>query len=269
MYAKLFASIYQGTLRGNTHGLVVFTNLLAHADLSGCVDIHPMAISDEVGLTLAEVQAALLSLESPDAESRSPEEDGRRIVRLNEHRSWGWRIVNHGKYRSIRNEEDRREQNRRAQEKFRNKIKENNSSKPRKPKSAHTDTDTDTDTDTELTTKTTRAPRFDAQAHLVALGVSPDLATDWIEHRKSVKAKPSKTAIEGIAREAEKANMSLSDALRESCSRGWRGFKAEWMRDKTSRARSWQDKKQASDSATWAAINGTDNANGVTYEAGS
>ena len=39
MYAKLFTSIYQGTLRGNSHGLLVFTNLLAHADKMGQVEI--------------------------------------------------------------------------------------------------------------------------------------------------------------------------------------------------------------------------------------
>jgi hypothetical protein len=135
VYAKLFASIYQGTLRGNTHGIVVFTNLMAHADCQGWVDIHPRAIADEVGLTLEQVQAALVELEAPDPESRSPEENGRRIVRLDEHRAWGWRIVNHAKYRAIRNEDDRREQNRLAQARWR----ERNQSKPHKPKKAHTE----------------------------------------------------------------------------------------------------------------------------------
>ena len=133
--------------------------------------------------------------------------------------------------------------------------------------------DTDTDTDTELTTNTKCSPRFDPQKYLVELGVSPDLATDWIEHRKSVKAKPSKTAIDGIAKEAEKAQMSLSDALRESCSRGWRGFKAEWMENKTQNAmaspsgQSWQDKRQAADEATNRALYGDKKTKGVTYEA--
>lgn len=121
MYAKLFASIYQGTLRGNAHGLLVFTNLLAHADAKGGVDIHPRAIADEVGLSESDVRTALLMLEAPDEESRSPELDGRRIVRTDEHRVWGWRIVNHAKYRGIRNEEDRREQNRIAQAEWRSK----------------------------------------------------------------------------------------------------------------------------------------------------
>jgi hypothetical protein len=61
MYAKLFTSIYQGTLRGDAHGLLVFTNLLAHADKDGTVDVHPRAIAEEVGLTVDQVRAALLS----------------------------------------------------------------------------------------------------------------------------------------------------------------------------------------------------------------
>jgi hypothetical protein len=123
MYAKLFTSIYQGTLRGDSHGLLVFTNLIAHADSAGHVDIHPRAIADEVGLTLEQVKEALLKLEAPDSESRSPELDGRRIVRLNDHRDWGWVVVNYIKYRAIRDEEDRREQNRLAQQRWRERQK--------------------------------------------------------------------------------------------------------------------------------------------------
>lgn len=135
MYAKLFTSIYQGTLRGDTHGLVVFTNLLAHADAEGWVDIHPKAIAEEVGLSIEQVRTALSALESPDPESRSPEEEGRRIVRLDEHRAWGWRIVNHAKYRAIRSEEERREQNRLAQQRWREKHKQPVSTrKQNKPK---------------------------------------------------------------------------------------------------------------------------------------
>jgi len=123
VYAKLFTSIYQGTLRGNSHGLLVFTNLLAHCDKHGDVDMHPRAIAEEVGLTVEQVRSALLILESPDDESRSPEEQGRRIVRKDGHRDWGWTVVNYLKYRAIRDEDDRREQNRMAQERWRNRHK--------------------------------------------------------------------------------------------------------------------------------------------------
>jgi hypothetical protein len=42
---------------------------------------------------------------------------------MDEHRDWGWCVVNYVKYRAIRSEDDRREQNRLAQERWRNKNK--------------------------------------------------------------------------------------------------------------------------------------------------
>lgn len=131
VYVKLFSSLYQGTLRGRSDEILVFTNLLAHADMHGNVDKHFKAISEETGLPRERVEAAIATLEAPDPESRSPEMQGCRIVRMDDHRIWGWKIVNYGKYRAIRNEEDRREQNRVAQERFRNKH-----SKPHKPEKA-------------------------------------------------------------------------------------------------------------------------------------
>ena len=136
MYCKLFASLYQGTLRGRANEILVFTNLIAHADAAGHVDKHWNAIAQEVGLPVDDVKAALDALESEDLESRSPEHKGRRIIRLDEHRAWGWKIVNHGKYRAIRSEEDRREQNRLAQERWRKKSAAVSRVSRRKPPSA-------------------------------------------------------------------------------------------------------------------------------------
>lgn len=127
MYCKLFASLYQGTLRGKSHEILVFTNMLAHADAEGCVDKHFRAIADEVGLTVDEVKVAVENLESPDPESRSPEMDGRRLLRINDHRAWGWKIVNYGKYREIKNDEDRRKANREAQARWRERQKNKSS----------------------------------------------------------------------------------------------------------------------------------------------
>ena len=102
----------------------MFTNLLSHADVYGVVDVHPLAIADETGLPIERVWETLRMLEAPDEQSRSPENEGRRIVKLDGHRAWGWQIVNYVKYRTIKNEDDRRAQNRAAQEKWRNKNKQ-------------------------------------------------------------------------------------------------------------------------------------------------
>ena len=100
-YAKVFDSIWEGSLRGETDPLLVFINLLTHSDEEGVVDRHWKPIADETGLSGERVCEALLFLEAPDDDSRTPTERGRRIVRLNEQRTWGWRIVNHGKYREL------------------------------------------------------------------------------------------------------------------------------------------------------------------------
>lgn len=219
MYAKLFTSIYQGTLRGDTHGLVVFTNLLAHADAEGWVDIHPKAIAEEVGLTIEQVRTALSALESPDPESRSPEEEGRRIVRLDEHRDWGWRIVNHAKYRAIRSEEERREQNRLAQQRWREKNKPSVSvRKQDKPKQKQIHIQKQEDQKT--------APKGDLLAD-----IDPQIAADFKALRTRLRAPITETAMNGIKREAEKAGISVQDALQACCERGWRGFKAEWLHE--------------------------------------
>lgn len=123
MYAKLFASLYQGTLRGRSDEILVFTNLLAHTSAGGIVDKHFRAIADETGLSVDRVKSAIETLESPDPESRSPEHGGARIVRMDDHRAWGWIVVNYEKYRSIKSEADRAEQNRLAQQRWRDRQK--------------------------------------------------------------------------------------------------------------------------------------------------
>ena len=151
MYGKLFTSLYQGTLRGCSDEILVFTNLIAHADAHGHVDKHYRAIAEETGIDVDRVKAALANLEAPDPESRSPEEEGRRIVPIDEHRAWGWRIVNYPKYRSIRNEDDRREQNRLAQQRWRDKQKQADVStvSQDKPLSAQAEAEAEAEADTE------------------------------------------------------------------------------------------------------------------------
>ena len=111
MYVKVFPSMYDGTLatRGPWEALVTFQQLLVLADPQGVVDMTPEAISRRTTIPLEIITAGIAALEQSDPESRSLDEDGRRIVRLSDHRSWGWRIVNYLNYRAIRDEEARRE----------------------------------------------------------------------------------------------------------------------------------------------------------------
>lgn len=193
MYCKLFTSLYQGTLRGRSDEILVFTNLLAHCDRLGVSDIHPKSISEEVGLPLERVQVALDSLEGIDPESRSPENEGRRISRLDEHRAWGWNVTNYAKYRAIKNEDDRREQNRLAQKKWREK---NNPSatviarKQSKPSSAHAEAEADG----EEKKKAQASPAFVLPDRFLG---NIDLVTAWYDFQFKYKKKTRAPMSEG------------------------------------------------------------------------
>lgn len=110
--------MFDGSLRGKSDPILVFVNLIASANRFGEVDRHFRAIADETGLPIDRVKAAITELQTPDAESRSKELEGRRIELLDPERGWGWKIVNYLYYRDLRNEETRREQNREAQARF-------------------------------------------------------------------------------------------------------------------------------------------------------
>lgn len=56
--------------------------------------------------------------------------------------------------------------------------------------------------------------------------------SDFLTHRKNKKAPVTQTVLNAFAKQAELAGMSLEDAFIESVSRGWAGFKAEWVKNK-------------------------------------
>ncbi len=108
VFAKIFESIYDGSLRKNWKALITFQQLLVLCDEEGYVDKTPDAISARTTIPLDIIQEGLTELSAPDPESRSQEEEGRRIVLINPGRRWGWRIVNHSAYRQIRSKDELR-----------------------------------------------------------------------------------------------------------------------------------------------------------------
>jgi hypothetical protein len=97
---------------GPWEALVTFQQMIVLADVEGVVDMTPDAISRETTIPIEIIKKGIEALEKPDPESRSPEEEGRRIVRLRETSTWGWRLVNYQYYRNLKREEDRREYHR-------------------------------------------------------------------------------------------------------------------------------------------------------------
>lgn len=109
MYAKIFDSIYDGSLRRDWKALVVFQQLLILCDQEGYVDKTIDAISKRTTIPEDIVRHGIAELSKPDPESRSQEHEGRRIVLIAPHRNWGWRVVNYGEYRDIKNQDQLRD----------------------------------------------------------------------------------------------------------------------------------------------------------------
>lgn len=63
--------------------------------------------------------------------------------------------------------------------------------------------------------------------------VSEETWQDFLKHRKAKKAPVTETVLNTIATEAERAGWPMEDALKEICMRGWQGFKAEWVQNKS------------------------------------
>ena len=103
MYGKIFVSMFDGTLAtvGPWEALVTFQQLLILADKYGTVDMTPEAIARRTTVPLEIIRKGLEALEKPDPHSRTPDEEGRRIVPLSDSRPWGWKIVNHAHYRTM------------------------------------------------------------------------------------------------------------------------------------------------------------------------
>jgi len=112
MYAKIFAQIYDSSIAEDHEVRFTFMDMLILADPDGVVDMTHEAIARRTNRPIEVIQRTIAELESPDRRSRSTDSEGRRLVRLDEHRDWGWLIVNYERFRKIASEEQRREKTR-------------------------------------------------------------------------------------------------------------------------------------------------------------
>jgi hypothetical protein len=153
MYGKIFDTMYQGTLYGKWEAIVTMQQLIVLCDADGVIDMTPQAIAARTSIPREIIDKGLTELMAPDPYTRTEGSDGVRIALLDDHRPWGWYIVNHEKYRDMANAETVREQNRVRQQTARDKKKSHGTSRnvttDNGPysESRHTDTDTDTNTD--------------------------------------------------------------------------------------------------------------------------
>ena len=150
MYAKIFDSMYEGTLYGHWEAIVTLQQMLVLCDPAGVIDMTPQAIAGKTSIPVEIINKGIEVLSSPDPHSRTPGEDGRRIATIDEHRPWGWYIVNHAKYQRLKSAEEKREADRARMANKRKSQQINDVADSRKASQgvaevAHSDSDSNTD----------------------------------------------------------------------------------------------------------------------------
>lgn len=146
-FSKLHSSLVNSSLWTEPdHVRLLFITLLAMADRDGCVYGSKSGLERAANIDpkYSEEADPWRILMSPDEDSsdkmRAPENEGRRIEEV----PGGFRLLNHAYYRGLRNDDDRAEQNRTAQARFRAKNKPRSASvSHRKPVKAQADADAD------------------------------------------------------------------------------------------------------------------------------
>ena len=126
MFGKHFESMYSGSLVGA--GAMVFAVMgyviatwkpewgPGKKLIGGHVRLNPALLGPILGEEPKEVAKAIEYLCKPDPKTSTPGENGRRLIRLGQ---FDYRVVNAVKYHEIRNEEQRKAQNRESQARYR------------------------------------------------------------------------------------------------------------------------------------------------------
>ncbi len=109
-FTKLFASITESTVWCEPDSTrLVWITMLAMADSRGRVWASVPGLANRARVSVDSTRAAIATFLSPDPDSRTPDHEGRRIEAID----GGWRLLNHDKYRNIRDEESIKESKRR------------------------------------------------------------------------------------------------------------------------------------------------------------
>jgi len=115
-YSKLFSEIVTSSIWSEDDKTrIVWITMLALKNSRGFVPAAVPGLANAARVSIPECQQALAKLEAPDQYSRTPDKDGRRIEKAD----GGWIVLNHGKYRDKRSDDERKEYQRRWQQEHR------------------------------------------------------------------------------------------------------------------------------------------------------
>lgn len=120
MYGKIFESTFTGSMVGSGATVFAVWSYVIANTKGSRVELNPQFLALILGDKIENVEAAITTLCAEDPRSRSKAHDGRRLVREGEFQYF---VPNHEAYRGMRDDDDRREYNRVAKQRSRERQK--------------------------------------------------------------------------------------------------------------------------------------------------
>lgn len=119
-YTKLFSHIVTSSIWSeDDQTRILWITMLALADKHGEVMASVPGLSKVAGLSIEATEKGLEKFMSPDPYSRTPDEEGRRVQKID----GGWLIINYAKHRRKASVDEEREKNAERQRRFRERNK--------------------------------------------------------------------------------------------------------------------------------------------------
>jgi hypothetical protein len=137
-YTKLANSILTSTIwMENDHTRIVWLTLLAMSNKDGEVQASIPGLANVARVPVESCRAAIQLFLSPDPDSRTKDDEGRRIEEI-----WGgWLLLNHAAYRELASDEDRKRKAAERQQRMRDREKRKEIVTLASHQISHTDTE--------------------------------------------------------------------------------------------------------------------------------
>lgn len=152
-YTKLFNSIITSTIwTENDQTRIVWITMLALADKNGEVQGSIPGLARLAGVPVEACRKAIETFLSPDPDSRTKDDEGRRIEAID----GGWHLLNHAKYRAMASKDESKSAAAIRQKRWRERQKRNGVGKSNGAVTHDRDI---AEADTDIRPKTKEKPR--------------------------------------------------------------------------------------------------------------
>jgi len=208
------------------HTRIAWFALLAMADRNGEVQASIPGLANIARIPVESARAAILKFLSPDPDSRTKDDEGRRIQEI----KGGWLLINHAEYRQLASDLDRKQKAAERQQRVRDKITRNASVTPQSrqisedhasvTEESHQIPQAEAEAEANSQTTTPKVKRMPSKLALLPEG----FGRFWEVYPKKVAKSQAANAWKKVSQHPDEIDRIIADIEKRKTS-------PEWMKD--------------------------------------